>query len=237
LRSSRSSALAVTEERADAALSAEEHLHRLRSLLLSDEQQDLHGLKRRIEALERATLVASGRKPLSGQVRAPQGEDDADHLVSTLQPQMGRLLRGGIGHMLGRAGYRINRTIDTLLTWRITKLRVKAAITGQSLAELVESELRLTEVRRVYFLVREAQVLLFHWSNEDFVGEPSEDTLREVMTTAQLLTEFVPNRQDVPLRAMTLSDTQIVLQASARHVVAIEIAPGSMTDSRKEIVA
>ncbi len=213
------------------AITATEHLHQLRSLLLPDEQQDFSGLKRRIEALERAPSTLSGR----GAPPAPVIED-GERLVSAIQPHFPRLVTGGIGHALGALGRRTNRTLDALMSWRLQKLRLKAIITGQSLGELVGSELRQTEIRRIYFVARDDGRMLYNWWNEDFVEEPSAETVEEIVTTIHLLTEFTPERQEMPLRAITLSDSKIVMQASARHILVIEIAPGSMTESRKEIL-
>ena len=222
--------LRVAEDRADEAVSAAEHLHRLRSLLLPDEQHDLSGLKRRIEALERSPGYLSGRSvPALTTV-------DGEELAAVMQPHFMRLATGGVAHALGALMRSTNRTIDALMSWRLMKLRLKAIITGQSLGELVGSELRQTEIRRIFLVVREAGVMLYHWSNEDFVDAPPAEMIEEIMTTVHVLTEFAPERQAVPLRAINLSDAQIVLQASARHVVAIEITAGSMTQSRKDII-
>ncbi len=221
----------LAEERADEGFTAEEHLHTLRSLLLSDEHQDVTGLTHRIEALER-----SSGGPVHVAKPAPAIVDD-EQMVAALQPHFWRLMRGGIGHALNRLGRRTNRTVDALLSWRLAKLRLKAIITGQSLGELVSSELLQTEIRRIYLVVRDTGTLLYHWSNEDFVEQPSSETTDEILTTIHVLTEFAPERQDMPLRRMVLSESQVVIQASARHVVAIEIAPGTMTDSRREIIS
>ena len=211
-------------------MQAEEHLHRLRSLLLSDEHRDLIGLQQRIEVLERTSHGPT--RPMQGVSLA---EEEEGRLVGALQPQMGRILRGWMMHTLRRLGARTNSFVDALLSWRRIKLRLKAIITGQSMRELVESELRQTEVRRVYLVVRDAGVLLFHWSNPDFVEDPEPETIEEIMTTAHVMTEFSPERRDMPLRAINLSQSQTLFQASARHVVAVEIADGMVSEERKAI--
>ena len=211
-------------------MKAEEHLHRLRTLLLPEEHHDLLDLQRRIEVLERS--VPGSARPAN---TVSLSDEEEGRLVQALQPQMGRVLRGSAMHGLRRLGARTNSFVDALLSWRRMKLRLKAIITGQSMRELVESELRQTEVRRLYLVVRDAGVLLFHWSNRDFVQEPEPETIEEIMTTAHVMTEFSPERSDVPLRAISLTRSTTLLQASSRYVVAVEIADGTISEERKAI--
>ncbi len=212
-------------------MEAEEHLNRLRDLLRPEEERDLIGLQRRIEALERASPASL--RPLHAM--PVSDEEQEERLLRTLQPQMGRILRGSATHALHRLGARTNSFVDALLSWRLMKLRLKAIITGQSMRELVESELCQTEVRRLYLVLRDEGTLLFHWSNADFVEEPDEETLEEIMTTTHVMTEFSPERRAMPLREIRLSKSTMLVQASSRYVVAAEILNGIVTEERKEI--
>ena len=213
-------------------MKAEENLHRLRSLLLPGDQPDLLGLQQRIEVLERS---ATG--PARAATTVSLSDEEEGRLARVLQPQMGRILRGYAVHMLGRLSARTNGFVHALLSWRRMKLRLKAIITGQSMRELVDSELRQTEVRRLYFIVRDAGILLFHWSNPDFVEEPGSETLDEVMTTAHVMTEFAPDRRDMPLRAINLSQSPTLFQASPRHVAAVEFTGGILRDERRAMIS
>ncbi len=235
----------------------------LRSLLLADEMDGLKAVKQRVDAIEsfhsdlvvrrrkiaevlpdalsdaghfRTDEVAKALGPAINQGVRAEMLNSRDEMVAAIQPLAGRLVTAAVADSFSKLSEQVNKTIETLMSWRGVKLRLKALITGHSISSLVLSEMRTTEVERIYLIERGGGKLLFCWSNEGLVKAPAADTVEEIMTTVHVMTEFAPERQDMPMCSMNLSDSQVVLQASPKHVVAIE-AGGTMSDARKSILS
>lgn len=235
----------------------------LRSLLLADEMDGLKAVQKRVDAIEsfHSNLVVRRRKiaevlpdalsdaghhrtdevvkalgPAINQGVRAEMLNSRDEMVAAIQPLAGRLVTAAVADSFSKLSDQVNKTIETLLSWRGVKLRLKALITGHSISSLVLSEMRTTEVERIYLIERGAGKLLFCWTNEGLVSVPAEGTVEEIMTTVHVMTEFAPERQDMAMCSMTLSDSEVVLQASPKHVVAIE-ARGMMSDARKSILS
>lgn len=250
------------ERQADLSMVEEENLHRLRGLLLSSEREEIGTLNRRLDAIngfhtdldERSRKIAEvlpgsfehachANQNRMAQALGPVLTDSIraemiasrEEMAATLQPLMGRLVKGAVADSFTRLSRQVNEVIEAMLSVRGLKLRLKAIITGRSLRSLVLAELRSSEVSRLYLIERGSGKLLFCWSNPDICEAPDENAIEEVMTAVQVMTDFAPNRQDIPLEPLSLGASHGVLQGSPLHVIALETT-AAMTDARRQVI-
>lgn len=238
----------------------DDELRRLKSLLLRPEknqldqvQSDLDKIALRVgspENLEAATaeiLVEAFRRAEGSQHRelanavAPvvvaairaEIKNSKDMMVEALYPITGRLVAAAVSKAFSDLVVNINSKIESLVSSRQLKWRVKAILSRRSLSEVAMAESHRPTLRKLIILERGSGVLSAYWDREP--DNSKNPDLISGMIAA--ITEFSANvfdKQAGELRSLDFGSGRIFLQASARTIVAAEIAgPVTSEDESK----
>ncbi len=233
---------------AETAREASSELARLKDLLLRPEANRLERLQAQVsaldqrvgnsEGLENATaeiLVDAFRQAEGRQhrelaravapvvVAAIQSEirNSRDMMVEALYPITGRLVAAAVADAFRSLVTNINERVDTMMSMRLWKLRLKSWLTRRSLSELLLAEASRPRLRRLLFLERGSGTLLGSWADEPSVNDRSD--LVSGMIAA--ITEFsasVFEHESGELRTIDMGASRILLHASSRSIIAGE---------------
>ena len=225
-------------------------LARLKSLLLQPESRQLEVLQQQVRALDsrvgtRAGLEASTAEVLVAAFRraethehrdlaravapvvvaAIQSEirNSRDMMVEALYPITGRLVAAAVADAFRNLVESINARVDALMSARLWRLRLRSWFTRKPLSELLLAEATRAQLRRILFLERGSGVLVADWTR-DGAGSDNADLVGGMIAA---ITEFSRNafeHEAGDLRTIDMGASQLLLHASARTIVAGEIA-------------
>lgn len=234
-------------------------LEKLKSLLLGDERKEIDSVDRRLEHVEsfhndlnvRTRIISEVLIPALDEAayNRPEGisealgpaigagirhemENSREEMVAALHPLAGRLVTSAVSDSFTRLSEQVNQSLESLMSPRGMMLRLKATLTGQSLATLMLAELRASELKRIYLFERRSMALKFVWPEADGPDAPTAKLVEEIRNTVQVLADMGKDDADMPIRALDLNGTHLVVQGSRTHFVAIE-SKGTLTAHRK----
>ncbi len=246
---------------AETAREASSELARLKDLLLRPEANRLERLHAQVNALdervgnkerlENATaeiLVDAFRQAEGRQhrelaravapvvVAAIQSEirNSRDMMVEALYPITGRLVAAAVADAFRSLVTNINERVDTMMSMRLWKLRLKSWLTRRPLSELLLAEASRPHLRRLLFLERGSGTLLGSWADEPGVNDRSD--LVSGMIAA--ITEFsasVFEHESGELRTIDMGASRILLHASSRSIIAGEFTGPLHTQDEQDV--
>jgi outer membrane protein OmpA-like peptidoglycan-associated protein len=229
-----------------------ESFDRLKSLIMGDDfrrlgeiEQELRrvdgyvGDKSRLEAATAEVLVdalrkaeVSRHKELAG-VIAPlivaairsEIRNSKDMMVEALYPITGRLVTAAVANAFAELIESLNRRIDEMVSTNVWRLRLRALMTGRSMAEvaLAEAE-KVARLKRALLLERGSGRVLTAWPTAA-VESGSQNELTSGLIAA--ITEFAATvyaDRGGELRMLDLGANHVFLRASARLIVAAEFS-------------
>lgn len=236
-------------------------LARLKALLLRPESSQLERLQERVgalderlgtrERLEQATteiLVDAFRAAESRQhselaravapvvVAAIQSEirNSRDMMVEALYPITGRLVAAAVADAFRSLVAAINHRVDTMMSLRLWRLRLRAWTTRRPFGELLLAEAARPRLRRLLFLERGSGSLLASWSDEP-AAEDRADLISGMLAAITEFSSTVMERQAGQLRTIDMGASRILLHVSARAIVAGEFV-GPLTPKDEAFV-
>lgn len=225
-------------------------LARLKDLLLQPEATRLDHLQRQVERLdgrvgsrerlEEATaeiLVDAFRKAETQQhrelaravapvvVAAIQSEirNSRDMMVEALYPITGRLVAAAVADAFRGLVASINARVDTMMSMRLWKLRLKAWVTRRPLSELLLAEATRPRLLRILLLERGSGTLLASWADGADANDQS-DLVSGMIAAIMEFSSSVFERSSGELRTIDMGASRILLHPSARSIVAGEVA-------------
>lgn len=155
-------------------------------------------------------------------VRAIQAEirNSRDAMVEALYPIVGRLVSAAVADGIRRITESIAERIDALISTRRWTWRVKAMVSGRSVAEVALAESQRARVTRVLCLERGSGQLIAAWPQ---VENDSRSDMMSGLIAA--ITEFAATtfaQEGGALRALDLGARRVLLRTSPTLIVAAE---------------
>jgi outer membrane protein OmpA-like peptidoglycan-associated protein len=221
-------------------------LARLKDLLLRPESSQIEQLQSRVgalddrlgtrERLERATaevLVDAFREAEIRQhhelaravapvvVAAIQSEirNSRDMMVEALYPITGRLVAAAVADAFRNLVININQRVDTMMSLRLWRLRLKSWMTGKPLSELLLAQATRPRLHRVLLLERGSGTLLASWS-DDPAGEDRSDLVSGMIAAITEFSSSVFENRSGELRTIDMGASRILLRNSPRAIIA-----------------
>lgn len=237
---------------------ADQAFERLKALLVGDLTRRFEGLEPRVDKidslvgdpkkLEAATAevlvdalkvaeverhrdLANVLAPLVVSAIRAEIKNSKEMMIEALYPITGRLVTAAVAGAFRDLVDSMNRRIDALVSADVWRLRLRALMTGRSLAEVALAEADAGRLKRALLLERGSGVVLASWPS----ASPQENAdLTSGLIAA--ITEFataVYADSGGELRNLDLGSTQVFLRASARVIVAGEFT-GELTGGREK---
>ncbi len=238
---------------------ARQNFDKLRQLLLGDENRRLdeveQGLVRldgyvgdrsRLEAATAEILVDALRKAEVAQHRelasvvAPlivaairsEIKNSKEMMVEALYPITGRLVTAAVANAFRELVESLNRRIDEMVSTNVWRLRLRALMTGRSMAEVALAEADAASVKQALLLERGSGRVLASWPQA-----PADSGEHEELTSGLIaaITEFAATvyaDRGGELRMLDLGANHVFLRASARVIVAAEFS-GELSSARE----
>ncbi len=160
---------------------SEDQLARLRSLLVSPEQQDIAVIKERLDnpeiqaddvsrVLAEAIIIRTSRDSKLAQALLPTIEQaikdsirkDPKFLANAIFPIIGPAIRKSIAESLRSMIQSLNETLTYAFSWRGLKWRLESIRTGKPFGEIVLLHTLVYRVEQVFLIHRETGLLLEH---------------------------------------------------------------------------
>lgn len=239
--------------RADLAPESDPDLGQLKRLLLVDERRHLDALQRSVSALDRRlgtddrfcravadSLVVALKvaeieqhRDLAG-VMAPivvagirrEIAESKEVMVEALYPLMGRLVTTAVAHALRQLAEDLNRRLESKLSPRLLKLRLRALLTRRPFAELVLAAAAEDRVERLLLLDRASGAVLATSVLRDgrvAAEEASSDALNLLGGLMAAIIEFADHalsEVNGELRTLDFGGQSVLLRVSPLYVVA-----------------
>lgn len=229
-------------------------LARLRALLLEPEtnrldrlEQGYERIDRRVgspERLEQATadvLVAAlkraevARHRELAQAIAPvvvaaiqtEIRNSRDMMVEALYPITGRLVSAAVANAFRELVASINQRIETMLSARQWRWRIKSWTSGRPISEIALAETARPVLRRLLLLERKTGVLLGSWAHDPLQMQ-NADLVSGLIAAITEFASSVFEAQNGELRTLDLGVSQIIMRASPQFIIAGEVT-GVMT--------
>jgi outer membrane protein OmpA-like peptidoglycan-associated protein len=230
----------------------------LRSLLLGEDFRRLDEVTARVEKidahvgdakrLETATaevLVEAFRKaevahhreltsavaPLVVSAIRSEIKNSKEMMVEALYPITGRLVTAAVAGAFRDLVEQLNGRIDSLMSANVWRLRMRALMTGRSMAEVAMAESGVANLKQALLLERGSGRVLANWPPTAQEGDRTE--LASGLIAA--ITEFAATvyaNSGGELRMLDLGSSHVFLRASARVIVAAEFS-GELSGSRE----
>jgi outer membrane protein OmpA-like peptidoglycan-associated protein len=175
---------------------------------------------------ELATAVA----PLVVAAIRSEIKNSKEMMVEALYPITGRLVTAAVAGAFRDLVENLNRRIDALVSADIWRLRLRALMTGRSMAEIALAEADAGRLKRALLLERGGGRVLAVWP-----PARAEDHADLTSGLIAAITEFATTvyaDSGGELRMLDLGATHVFLRASARVIVAAEFS-GELSGSRE----
>jgi outer membrane protein OmpA-like peptidoglycan-associated protein len=228
-----------------------EEFSRLKTLLFSEEHEALTGIANLVrkhdlrvgddralqhsvaeilaEALREAEIknhreLAAAIAPLIVAAIKREIRNSSDEVVDALYPIMGRLIRAYVASAIRDFIEQTNRQIESGISARFIRLRVKSLVTGIPYRTLMIREGTDLRVSGIYLINRSSGALLESWTSDLAPHDDRHDLhLIGGMLAAinNFAAEFLPEHES-ELRMLDLSDCRVYLRASVGYLVAMK---------------
>ncbi len=181
---------------------------------------------RKAEVARHAELSRSIAPLIVGAIRS-EIKNSREMMVEALYPITGRLVTAAVANAFRDLVEQLNARIDAMVSADVWRLRMRALLSGRSMAEVALAEADSAQLKRVLLLERGSGRVLAAWPDH----EPGAG--REEITSGLIaaVTEFVATAyagRGGELRMLDLGASGVALRASARLIVAAEIV-GALT--------
>lgn len=230
---------------------------RLRGLLLGDAAgqldyvkglRDPEQLARHVaEVLPHAASIRAARDGQLAVALAPTVEDALEAsikrnpkpLTDAIFPILGPAIRKAIAHAMQSLVQNVNQAIESTLTPRGIRLRMKARRTGRSYAELVLAESLVYRVEEVYLIHGATGLLLAHVAAPGVVNEDT-DLVSGMFTAIQdFVRDSFGGEEDASLDQFRVGELTVVVERGPQAVVACVVRgtpSGAVRTRLQEIV-
>lgn len=189
-----------------------------------------------IEALQQTEVkrhreLAATLAPLVVSAIRTEIKNSKEMMIEALYPITGRLVTAAVANAFRELVEDLNRRIDALVSTHRWRLRMRAVVSGRSMAEVALAEADAGRLRRALLLERGSGRVLAIWPTE---GQNEGDAdLASGMIAA--ITEFAANvyaDRGGELRMLDLGANHVFLRASPRVIIAAEFG-GDLSSHRE----
>jgi outer membrane protein OmpA-like peptidoglycan-associated protein len=167
--------------------------------------------------------VSSALAPFLVSVIRSEIKNSKEMLIEALYPIMGRLVTASVAGAFRDLIESLNARIDGLVSANSWRLRLRALMTGRTMAEVALAEAEAGRLKRALLLERGSGRLLAMWPEKDRDADGGNADLESGMIAA--ITEFAANvyaDQGGELRMLDIGSGRVFLRASPRVIVAGE---------------
>lgn len=156
-------------------------------------------------------------------VAAIQSEirNSRDMMVEALYPITGRLVAAAVADAFRSLVTTINQRVDTMMSMRLWRLRIKAWLTRRPFSELLLAVASRPHLRRILFLERGSGALLGSWA-DDPNGNERSDLVSGMIAAITEFSSSAFEHQSGELRTIDMGASRILLHTSARTITAGE---------------
>lgn len=174
----------------------------------------LEGALRRAE-VERHSEVSRAVAPLIVRTIKTEIRNSRDELVEALYPATGRLVKAYVASAMKDLIDEINRRLES----NPLMLRLRALMTGRSVAELALAYAQRVSVEEVYLIRRDSGELLQRWP-QTAVTSGRDQVLSGVLTAINEFTAEAFEKEGATLRRIDLGAEQVYLRTSPLYLLA-----------------
>ncbi len=229
---------------------------KLKELLFDQEQRELLHLSERIDNLFKRTgtqdrLRTSVADILSGALREAEVNkheelsqavapiivktikteitNSKDEMVEALYPITGRLVSAYVSNAFTDMMAQVNQRLDRLVPGQALLLKMRAMMTGRSVAELALAQTQSLEVEELFVIRRSTGEVLCHWADSAVAAGPEAKSNRDaiiggVLAAISDLTEEAFSAEKASLRKITTEGSTIYLRASPAYMLVAKCA-------------
>jgi outer membrane protein OmpA-like peptidoglycan-associated protein len=234
----------VTDSPAGDPLSDERALQELRSLLLSEEQEQILGLQQRLDdpeqrSRETSAVVAEAirlrregggegalREALAPSVQEALRESirkDSSVLAEVLFPVMGPAIRKSVAESIRALLESFNKALESSLTLQGIKWRLEAIRTGRSYAEVALLRSLLYRVEQVFVIHRKTSLLLLHEVGSDVAAEDADMVSGMLSAIQDFVRDSFQGAQGEALDSLHVGDLQVWVEQGPHATLAAVI--------------
>jgi len=168
--------------------------------------------------VDRHAQLSSAIAPLVTRTIKTEIHNSRDELVEALYPMTGRMVQAYVASALKDLTNEINRRIGQ----NPAMLRMRALMTGRSVAELAIADTQKLELEELYLIRRGSGELIARWPQTDIsgVGSNRDQVMSGILTA---INEFASEALSGPgseLRQIDLGSDEVYLRASPSHLLA-----------------
>lgn len=148
----------------------------------------------------------------------------SDEVVDAMYPIMGRLIRAYVASAIRDFVEQTNRTIESGLSARFIRLRIKSLVTRTPYRTLLIREGQQLRVASIYLIERSSGTLLDVW-NADTAAPPPHADEHLVGGLLTAITNFASealSENESELQALDLGEARVFIRASAGYLIAIK---------------
>ena len=234
---------------------------RLKELLFDQEQRELSQLTDRVEHLFERTgtqerLRSSVADVLDGALReaevtkheelsqavAPlivktiktEITNSKDEMVEALYPITGKLVSAYVSNAIRDMMAQINQRLDRMMPGQALIMKLRAMMTGQSVAELALARTQALAVEELFIVRRSSGEVLRHWAAAGIASGPEARSNRDaiiggVLSAISDLTEEAFAADKSTLRKITTEGSTIYLRASPAYMLVAKCSGSAPT--------
>lgn len=188
---------------------------------------------RRAEASRHRELAAAIAPVVVAAIRA-EISNSRDMMVEALYPLTGRLVTAAVSNAFHELLETINQRLEALLSSAQWRLRLRALVTGRSVAEIALAEARATTYERILLLERGSGRLLALW-RPDGGHEDNPELVSGMVAAISEFASSVLSEHHGELRSLDLGASQVYLRASSRTILAAQMLGPANRRAQKRI--
>jgi outer membrane protein OmpA-like peptidoglycan-associated protein len=149
-----------------------------------------------------------------------------DEMVDALYPIMGRLAAAYVLSVFRDFVEATNRRLESGLSGRFLRLRIKSLLTGESYAQLLLRETAAFRIQEIMLIEGSRGVLLDRWAAPDILAheEPPEESTARVTAMIAAINSFSTEAlkfKHHELRGIEAGDSQIYFRTAGKYLFAV----------------
>jgi len=192
-----------------------------------------------VEALRRAEVarhreLAQAIAPVVVASIRNEIENSRETMVETLYPITGQMVVAAVANAIREALASINEKLDRLTSTEHLKLRLRAALTGRSVAELALAGETRPRLVRALFLERASGALLASWRSD---GEPENrgELIGGLLAALSGFARDALGEDGGDLRTLEFGGHDIYVHASPTHLIAAETSAPLRAEQKQSL--
>ena len=217
-------------------------LERLRELLVGPEQEQIAGLRERLDDPAERTRDLSRTLPHAIRLSTSRDDQLSQALASTVEsalkqsirkdprvltdvvfPVIGPAIRKAIAEAFGRMLQTLNQTLEHSLSVQGLKWRIEALRTGRSFAEVVLSRTLIYRVEQVFLIHRESGLLLQHVQATNIAPQDPEMISGMLTGIQDFARDSFRVSQGETLETLKVGDINVWVESSPSLILAAAI--------------